>query len=155
MLPEARKRVTRHTAKSVNREIARRTREQIHYYAGAGPEAIQERLDQLRAEWDIERTLEANAAALSLLGIVLGTTVHRRFYGLSAVVAGFLLQHALQGWCPPLPLFRRMGIRTTEEIDAERYALKMIRGDFDAASPSAAMGAADVDEIAEAVLEMT
>jgi hypothetical protein len=46
------------------------------------------------------------------------------------VVAGFLLQHAVQGWCPPVPLFRRLGFRTAAEIDYERYALKALRGDF-------------------------
>ena len=50
---------------------------------------------------------------------------------LPAVVAGFLLQHAAQGWCPPLPLMRRMGVRTRDEINQERYALKALRGDFD------------------------
>ena len=43
----------------------------------------------------------------------------------------FLLQHALQGWCPPLPLFRRLGVRTAREIARERYALQALRGDFD------------------------
>jgi len=42
----------------------------------------------------------------------------------------FCLQHALQGWCPPLTLFRRLGIRTQREIDDERTALKALRGDF-------------------------
>jgi hypothetical protein len=45
-------------------------------------------------------------------------------------VAGFLLQHAVQGWCPPVPVFRRLGFRTQTEIDYERYALKVLRGDF-------------------------
>ena len=55
-------------------------------------------------------------------------------------MTGFLLQHALQGWCPPVPVFRRLGVRTTAEIDRERYALKALRGDFgryDAISASA------------------
>jgi hypothetical protein len=46
------------------------------------------------------------------------------------LVTGFLLQHALQGWCPPVPFFRRRGVRTEAEIDRERYALKAVRGDF-------------------------
>ena len=32
--------------------------------------------------------------------------------------------------CPPVPLFRRIGIRTQSEIELERYALKALRGDF-------------------------
>jgi hypothetical protein len=54
----------------------------------------------------------------------------RRWLALPALVAGFLMQHALQGWCPPLPVLRRLGFRTQREIDQERYALKALRGDF-------------------------
>ena len=46
------------------------------------------------------------------------------------IVCGFLLQHAIQGWCPPVPVFRRLGVRTSFEIEQERYALKSLRGDF-------------------------
>jgi hypothetical protein len=56
--------------------------------------------------------------------------VNRRWFALPAIVATFLLQHAVQGWCPPLSVFRRLGFRTAAEIDHERYALKAIRGDF-------------------------
>jgi hypothetical protein len=56
--------------------------------------------------------------------------VDRKFFFFPAVVAGFLLQHAVQGWCPPLPIFRRMGFRTQTEIDEERHALKALRGDY-------------------------
>jgi hypothetical protein len=48
-----------------------------------------------------------------------------------AVVLPMLFYHAVQGWCPPLPLFRRLGVRTQREIDAEIYALRLLRGDFD------------------------
>lgn len=90
------------------------------------PQLIQRRLRELDAEWDIERTLEANAATLIVTGSVLGLTLSRRFLGIPLVVGGFLLQHALQGWCPPLPVFRRLGLRTAEEIQEERSALKDI-----------------------------
>jgi hypothetical protein len=56
--------------------------------------------------------------------------VDRRFAVIPLVVGGFLLQHAVQGWCPPLPIFRRYGFRTQYEIEQERYALKALRGDF-------------------------
>jgi hypothetical protein len=41
-----------------------------------------------------------------------------------------MLQHALQGWCPPLPFIRKRGVRTADEINAEKTALKLMRGDF-------------------------
>jgi hypothetical protein len=53
------------------------------------------------------------------------------------VIAAFLLQHAVQGWCPPLPLLRRLGLRTETEINRERCALKALRGDFREVEPAA------------------
>jgi hypothetical protein len=118
--------VQAHTAPEINEEIRERTEANIKLHSQCGPEAIHRRLRELDREWDIERTLEANAASLSLAGLALGTFTSKRWYALPAVVAGFLLQHAVQGWCPPLPVFRRMGIRTKEEIEYERHALLRI-----------------------------
>ncbi|MGZ8329614.1 MAG: hypothetical protein ACXWVA_00985 [Rhodoplanes sp.] len=53
-----------------------------------------------------------------------------RFLLLPAAVMGFLLQHAVQGWCPPLSILRRLGFRTAKEIERERNALKALRGDY-------------------------
>ena len=50
-------------------------------------------------------------------------------------MTGFLFQHATQGWCPPVPLFRKLGVRTRSEIDREKYALKILRGDFHGFAP--------------------
>lgn len=97
--------MSRHTAEHVNLEIRRQTEENVARFAHASPEAIDERLHELDREWDIERTLETNAAIASLVGLTLGATVDRRWFAFPAVVAGFLLQHAVQGWCPPVPVF--------------------------------------------------
>jgi hypothetical protein len=129
MFPETASRVAENTSASVNRRMRQQTEESIAYYAGY-PEEIDARLEELDREWDIERVLEANAATLALAGVVLGATADRRFLALSAGVTAFLLQHAIQGWCPPVPVFRRLGVRTASEIDHERYALKFLRGDF-------------------------
>lgn len=94
------------------------------------PTAIARRLEELDREWDIERTLEANAATASLTALRLGFTVNQRWFAFPIVVAAFLLQHSLQGWCPPLPIFRRRGVRTEREINLERSALRILRGDF-------------------------
>jgi hypothetical protein len=131
MLPSTVGRVPAQTEEAINEQIRRQTEQNIERFWNAGPAAIEQRLAELDREWDIERTLEANAATACLTGLTLGATVDRRWYFLPAIVAGFLLQHALQGWCPPLPIFRRLGIRTSYEIDYERYALKALRGDFD------------------------
>ena len=130
MLPSTPERVPLHTAPHLNEHIRRQTEENVARCAAAGPEAIDRRLRELDREWDIERTLEANAATASLVGLGLGAFVDRRFFLLPAAVAAFLLQHAVQGWCPPMPVLRRLGFRTEREIDAERTALKALRGDF-------------------------
>jgi hypothetical protein len=130
MIPSTAQRVPRHTAEHVNRQIREETRRNVERVAAQGPEAIDRRLRELDAEWDIERTLEANAATITAVGSVLALLVDRRFALVPLVVGSFLLQHAVQGWCPPLPVFRRMGVRTQTEIDEERAALKALRGDF-------------------------
>lgn len=131
MLPSTVDRVPAHTADEINEQIRKQTEANISHYGRSGANEIDRRLQQLDEEWDIERTLEANAATAILIGLTLGATVDRRWFMFPAVVAGFLLQHALQGWCPPLIVFRRRGVRTASEIDYERYALKAIRGDFE------------------------
>jgi hypothetical protein len=125
------------TSAELNRRVAAGIEESVRHHA-EHPEEIERRLDELDREWDIERTLEANAATLALTGTLLGAFVDRRFLVLPAIVTGFLLQHALQGWCPPVPVFRRLGVRTMAEIDRERYALKALRGDFERPSPASA-----------------
>jgi hypothetical protein len=123
-------RVTRHTAAEINKRIERRTDERVKRLAHAGYAAITARLAELDEEWDIERCLETGASSLVVTGTLLGALVDRRWYLLPFGVAAFLLQHAIEGWCPPLPVFRRLGVRTADEINIERYALKALRGDF-------------------------
>ncbi|PZN35056.1 MAG: hypothetical protein DIU71_01030 [Proteobacteria bacterium] len=120
-------RVPAHTAEAVNERIRRETNRRIAACARQGRAAIDERLRQLDREWDVERCIETAAAGLSLLGLGLGAFKHRRWYLLPTAVSAFLLQHALQGWCPPLPLLRRLGVRTADEINRERYALLSLR----------------------------
>ena len=118
------------TPRQANKEIRERTAANVAQYAGATPGQIDRRLKELDQEWDIERTLEANAATLALTGAILALTVNRKFAWVSAFVSGFLLQHALQGWCPPVPMFRKLGVRTTREINEEKTALRTMRADF-------------------------
>jgi hypothetical protein len=111
-------------------QINDRAIESIQQYANASSERISQRIEALNREWDTERILETIASTLSLTGLILGITVSINWLWLTALVLAFLLQHALQGWCPPLPIIRRLGARTRREIDREKYALKALRGDF-------------------------
>lgn len=134
LLPPTARRVERNTPAAVNRRLHAETEGNLRYFA-EHPEAIPQRLEALDREWDIERALETNAAALALTGVLLGAFIDRRFLILPALVTGFLLQHALQGWCPPVPFFRKRGVRTAAEIERERCALKALRGDFRGRGP--------------------
>jgi hypothetical protein len=131
MIPSTVNRVPLNTSDELNEKIERETEERVARYSAAGRRAIDRRLAELDREWDIERMLEANAATVSLIGLTLGATKSRKWFVLPFAVAGFLLQHAVQGWCPPVPVMRRLGFRTASEIDYERYALKALRGDFE------------------------
>ncbi|MFY0572489.1 YgaP family membrane protein [Archangium lansingense] len=123
-------RVRRHGPEKANEEILREMRERIAWYANRPQDEVEQRLEALEREWDIERVLEAKAASLSLVGLLLGVTVDRKWLWVPGVVAGFLLQHAVSGWCPPVEVFRRLKFRTRKEIDAEKFVLRVQRGDF-------------------------
>ena len=102
-------RVRAHTQPEVQEQLDRRLAERITRLAADGPEAISRRLAELDRESDTERILEINASALALTGLALGVTVNRRWQLLPAVVLPFLLQHGIQGWCPPIAVLRRLG----------------------------------------------
>lgn len=130
MLPTTSSRVANHTASHVNREIRNQTDEDVARCASDGGTAMSARLQELDSEWDIERYLETMASTFTLVGLVLGLGVNKKWFLLPVAVQSFFLQHALQGWCPPIPVLRRLGIRTTREIERERHALKALRGDY-------------------------
>ncbi|MEJ8570692.1 hypothetical protein [Microbaculum marinum] len=113
----------------LHRKVEREIRDRLEWLAG-NPQAIEHRLRELDEEWDIERAIQANAATLALGGTALAMLHDRRWSYLPLLVTGFLLQHSTQGWCPPVPILRRLGFRTQVEIERERYAVKALRGDF-------------------------
>lgn len=124
-------RVRKVSPESANIETDRKVVERMSRFRNLSLDEINRRLEKLGKEWDVERTLEVNASSLAIAGLVLGTFASRKWFVLPFIVTGFLLQHGLQGWCPPLPLFRKLGIRTRQEVVEEIYALKALRGDFD------------------------
>jgi hypothetical protein len=125
MIATTANRVSGNTDPQVNERIWQRTEENMRRIASQGRWAIERRLRELDEEWDIERYVETLAPSFTLTGLLLGlTTRDRRWFILPLVVQGFFLQHALQGWCPPVPVLRNLGVRTTQEIERERCALQ-------------------------------
>jgi len=123
-------RVRSSTSSEKNRKIDRETIESIRKYENRSPQEIDKRIEALEKEWDMERLLETNMSTLALIGIALTIFVNEYWIILPIIVLSFFLQHALQGWCPPLPIFRAMGKKTRAELDREKYALKVLKGDF-------------------------
>ncbi|MEL7649602.1 MAG: DUF2892 domain-containing protein [Sedimentibacter sp.] len=132
IVPPSTKRVELHTDKKSNEIIRNKTLENIEGLMGSYPGSgkISERIRELNKEWDTERVLEANAAAFTLLSIVLGFSFSYYWFVLAGFISFFLLVHAVQGWCPPLPIIRKLGVRTPTEIYNEKTALKYLQRDF-------------------------
>jgi hypothetical protein len=128
-------RVRAHSNASENRRIDAQSQHCLERCAEDKREEISRHIEALDHDWDVERYLQMNAGLVSLSGVLLGALVNRRFLLLPAAVFGFFFQHATQGWCPPLPVFRRMGVRTRREINREKFALKALRGDLENLSP--------------------
>src|SRR3954468_9898643 len=134
------------TKPSVQEKIDQKIREQIIHFAAQPKEVITRRIFELENEWDIERVLEANAAGIGLASLLWGITVNKKCLAVTGTVLSFLLLHSIQGWCPPVPALRRMGVRTRREIDRELFALKVLRGDFQTVglhNPDAALNAVE------------
>lgn len=124
-------RVNENTALEVNRRIEEAARIRVLGTAAAGKDALSRRIAALDEEWTIDRALMTGAGVNVLFGVLMGALVNRRWFYWPAIVAGFMLQHTLQGWCPPLVAFRRSGVRTRHEIEREKTALRMVRGDLE------------------------
>ena len=130
-LPSTTKRVVQNTSHKCNRRIFIHTIGNISKFSNAGSGVITERIRELDREWDTERVLEVNAALFILTTTLLGALKNKKWLIVSSAAALFLLQHALQGWCPPLPLLRMLGVRTADEISEEKFCLRLLRGDYD------------------------
>jgi hypothetical protein len=119
------------TSPATNEQIDERTIEHLCYYVEQPLDVLSLRIQELDREWDMERWLETIASTAALSGLVLGMGRNKRWLFLPGTVLPLLLLHATQGWCPPVPLLRRFGVRSRREIDSEKFALKILRGDFE------------------------
>jgi hypothetical protein len=113
------------------RNTEQQTLDNINHSSVSSSLELTYRLEQLRREWDAERTFELNASSVVIISLALGAFIDKRWLALTGAAAGLLLQHGLQRWSPPLALMKALGKRTRLEIDEEIYALKILRGDFD------------------------
>ncbi len=152
--PHELSRVRRSTSAACNARIDAALERHIDEYQGAPRQMLTERIQELEREWSIERWLETNASTLALSGVLLAAAGRPKALWLSGAVLGFLLMHGVSGWCPPLPILRRMGVRTRGEIDLEKFALKYLRGDFDRLARASREGRVPPELISEVVRQV-
>lgn len=116
-------RVRHNTPSAINQRIDDQTQRNLARYRNSSPSEIARRLLELDREWDIERLIQLHASAVGLTGLVLGMTRNRKWLAVPTAILSFLLLHSVQGWYPPLPVFRALGFRTRQEINEEKNAL--------------------------------
>jgi hypothetical protein len=122
--------VRANTSASSNEKIDQMILTNIESSLGLDDAKLSSLIHKLDEESDIEKVLEMNASLFAFIGVLLGAFVNIYWLILPGLILPFLFLHAIQGWCPPIPILRSMKIRTRKEIDLEKYALKIIRNDF-------------------------
>lgn len=117
-------RVRNRSPKSFTKEIDMETDYVVKNTIQSGAFAIRERLLQLDKEWDIDRALDFLFS--TTVGAQLAVAMKKRnlnYIWFPIVQTAFLFMHTTYGWCPPVPLLRKMGFRTRFEIQSEREEL--------------------------------
>lgn len=90
------------------------------------PALLELRLAQLDREWDVDRAFLAAGACAGLVGVLWGGLRNRLYLALPMAILYFIGQRAVGGTCGPLEMLRRLGFRTTREIQDERAALQAL-----------------------------
>ncbi|HWT73847.1 MAG TPA: DUF2892 domain-containing protein [Mobilitalea sp.] len=130
IFPPTSQRVFLKTDPLTNAEIRNQTIRNLNIFKNCDQNDVGERIRQLSQEWDTERVIEVNSSLLILLSSYLGIKTSRFWFLLTGAVSVFMLWYAFLGWYPLLPLVRKWGVRTEDEISAEKASLKYMRGDF-------------------------
>ncbi len=96
----------------------------------AGPQANDNRLVELDREWTAGRMTKAVIGVMLVTGFALTALTNPWWLILPAAGGVFLLQYLFtrSSWLGKM--FHEMGYRTGFEVDQEKMALKVIRGDF-------------------------
>ena len=98
--------------------------------ADAGPQAIEDRLAELENEWTAGRVTKAVIGVLLVVGFALTAFVNPWWLILPAVAGLFLLQYLFSRTSWLGLMVHAMGFRHGSEVDEEKMALKVLRGDF-------------------------
>jgi hypothetical protein len=98
--------------------------------ADAGLPAIEDRLNELDREWTAGRVTKAVLGVLLVVGFAMAALFSPWWLVLPAVGGVFLLQYLFSRTSWLGVMFHELGYRTGWEVDQEKMALKVLRGDF-------------------------
>jgi hypothetical protein len=126
LFPATTTKVNRNTNSEINNSIQQKSEKNVKDLFRKDKKDIIARIRELDYEWDTERVLELNFACIVLITSILGVLGKKGWMLLSGIASYFMIKHALQGWCPPLPIIRKLGVRTAGEIFNEKTALQKI-----------------------------
>lgn len=133
------------TPSAINKAVDESTLDTLERYRNASPEEVEARIKELEGSWDIECFVELGSALLTIGGIALAYKSKKMLF-VPLAVQGLVLAHSLPFFDPLSPLLRMFGVWTRQEIEREKQALKLIRGDFERvskdATPKSALAAA-------------
>jgi hypothetical protein len=105
-------------------------RERIAKIAADGPQALEARLAEVNREWTTGRLVKATTGMMLLVGLAL-TAFHDPWWLALMILAALIL---IQYWFLPrswlADLYSLAGFRSGAEIEDERLALRVLRGDF-------------------------
>jgi hypothetical protein len=98
--------------------------------AANGPAAIDQRLHELECEWTTGRLVKASSGVLLIAGLALAAFVSPWWLILPAIAGVVLAQYLFFCRSVFTDLFAAAGFRSGAEIENERIALRILRGDF-------------------------
>lgn len=105
-------------------------KDSVRFYGSLGRAALDERLRALEEEPDLESVTAMALAGAGILGLVLGFLGSRLWRMFAWLSLPLLFAHARDGLKGPGDFLKTLGLRSRREIQEERFALKILRGDF-------------------------
>jgi hypothetical protein len=107
-----------------------RLEDRLADYAVKGVDAINDRLCEIEGEWTAGRMVKATTGLAIVVGFALTAMLDPIWMLLPAIAGAFLLQYLFFRQSPLTDIFHGLGFRSGHDIDAERLALRTLRGDF-------------------------
>jgi hypothetical protein len=118
------------------REVDRDTARSILFYSKRPVHLVNKRIEELAHEIPLEAFVDRGGAALTIVSLTLLLLKHKytAAWAMTVAIAVLQLQYAYQGRNGITDLLRKCGYRARKEIEAEKYSLEALRGDFAAFS---------------------